>query len=334
MKQFRCDCGRRVFFDNTLCNKCGAYLGFDPERLNMVSLKPSGQEHYSDQNGKRFRYCRNFAYNGACNWIIPADRKEAYCLGCERTEVIPSLDVPGNIRLWSRLEAAKRRLLYTLLDLGLPLQSADGSKQLSFRFLEDQRRNPSVEESFIGTGHFGGTITINLTEADDLERHATREQMQERYRTLLGHFRHESGHFYFDPLVIEQQKETAFRELFGDEQTEYQSTLEAFYQTGAPEDWTSSFVSAYASAHPHEDWAETFAHYLHIIDALETARAAGLVASYADEAPEWILEWIELSITMNELNRSLGLDDPYPFVLTDSVIKKLVFIDPLVRRLA
>lgn len=331
MKLFRCDCGQRVFFDSTTCMSCGTELGFDPQRLVIVSLQPGDNGVVTDQTGAVFRKCRNYVEHNVCNWLVTLKAGDDYCLGCARTEIIPHLDVPGNHLLWWRLEAAKRRLLYSLLWLDLPLTLGDGGETLRFRFLEDQRRNPAVIESFVTTGHFAGTITINLAEADDVARHTERLQTLERYRTLLGHFRHESGHFYLEPLVWARGEAEAFRRLFGDEQMNYASSLEAYYRDGPPANWSDHYVSPYASAHPHEDWAETFAHYLHIVDALETAETVGLVAPPADGAPGWSREWMELSVTLNELNRSLGVEDPYPFILTDVVLEKLNFIDRLVR---
>lgn len=320
MRSFHCPCGQRVFFDSTACVACGQALGFDAETLDIVSLDSS------------WRSCANGAEHGICNWIIPADTPDRYCLACGLNDIVPTLDNPANLVLWGRCEASKRRLLYNLLSLRLPLQTSNGDASLRFRFMEDRRRNPNVLEDFVGTGHWQGTITINIREADDVERTAERQAMQESYRTLLGHFRHESGHFFYGRLVSPQDM-TVWRALFGDETEDYSASISRYYEQGAPADWPARFVSAYASAHPYEDWAETFAHYLHIVDALETAHEAGLARLTADGHAAWILEWMRLSVTLNELNRSLGTEDPYPFVLTGPVIQKLEFIDQLVNRL-
>jgi hypothetical protein len=260
-----------------------------------------------------------------CNWLIPADSSHDLCYACGLNEVIPNLETPGNLKLWSRLEAAKRRMLYSLIQLRLPVSSTDGGPGLRFQFLEDQRRNPNVPEPFVATGHVRGTITINLAEADDVTRHEIRESMQERYRTLLGHFRHEAGHYYFDVLVPEGDARNEFRKSFGDERLDYGAALDKYYRDGPPAGWPARYVSAYATAHPHEDWAESFAHYLHIRDALETADQSGLQPLEAGR--DWLVRWMTLAVTLNELNRSLGTDDPYPFVLADSVAARLRFID-------
>ena len=258
MKSFHCACGQRVFFDSTSCISCGRALGFDPETRDMVAL------------GSAWRLCTNGRNYDVCNWVVPAAGPARYCEACALNDLIPSLDTPDNVQLWGRVEAAKRRLLYTLLSLGLPLTAGSAGPALRFRFMEDRRRNPLVLEDFVGTGHWAGVITINIREADDVARTADREAMQERYRTVLGHFRHESGHYYFNVLVTGEEI-ARWRELFGDEQADYAATLEAYYRDGPPLNWSQRYVSTYAAAHPYEDWAETFAHYLHIVDALETA---------------------------------------------------------------
>ncbi len=326
MKTFTCRCGQRIFFDNTKCTNCGAGLGFDSAALELKPLSVHSSGRRVDDHGNQWRHCRNREEYELCNWLIPADSGHDLCYACGLNEVIPNLDTPGNLKLWSRLEAAKRRMLYSLIQLGLPVSSGGvGEPGLRFRFLEDQRRNPAVFEPFVATGHVRGTITINLAEADDVARQEIRETMQERYRTLLGHFRHEAGHYYFDLLVPEGSARDEFRDLFGDERLPYEEALQRHYRDGPPQGWAARYVSAYAAAHPHEDWAETFAHYLHIRDALETAAESGLQPDEAGH--DWIVRWMALAVTLNELNRSLGTDDPYPFVLADPVAARLRFID-------
>ncbi|MDX1557258.1 MAG: putative zinc-binding metallopeptidase, partial [Xanthomonadales bacterium] len=331
MKGFHCACGQRVFFENTACLNCGRQLGFDAERLDLVPLDIR-DAIATDQQGRAYRYCANQAQYDNCNWILPADHPESLCLSCGMNKVIPALSNPRNLELWTRVEEAKRRLIYALLKNGLPFE-ANGNR-LNFKIMEDQRRNPDVLESFIATGHLHGTITINVAEADDAERHAIREQMQERYRTVLGHLRHEAGHFYFGALVGEESLEEC-RALFGDEREDYESALASYYENGPAGHWHEHFVSAYASAHPAEDFAETFAHVLHIDDGLETARWHGLTPQGTPESGEaWIDEWMRLSVTLNEILRSLGSADPYPFVLTYAVRRKLAFVNRLLNRQA
>jgi hypothetical protein len=330
MRKFHCDCGNRVFFDSSSCLSCGRALGFDPGRLEMVTLSVAADGSFAAADGTGYRLCSNAEAYRNCNWLLTFGEPSTLCLSCRLNKVIPDLQRPGNLHLWARVEQAKRRLLYSLLKLRLPFAGPSGAGGLRFRIMEDHRRNPAVFETFVATAHLDGTITVNILEADDAARHAVREQMQERYRTVLGHLRHESGHFYFSRLTDTPELLAACRDLFGDERSDYAAAIEQHYQAGPPPDWSERFVSAYASAHPAEDFAETFAHFLHIEDAVETARAAGL----APGAGDWIDDWITLAITLNEILRGLGSDDPYPFVLTEPVRDKLRFMNRLVRRRA
>lgn len=333
MRTFHCSCGHRVFFDNNSCLACGQELGFDPACLTVVSLQGNPSGPLTSANGQAWRRCSNFYRYGNCNWLLAAGEEGPLCASCRLNDIIPNLEMPDNLLLWTRVEQAKRRLLYSLLRLGLPLKGpAPGSPGLRFRILEDRRRNPEVFESFVATAHLNGTITLNVAEADDVSRTAEREQMQERYRTVLGHLRHEAGHFYFRQLVDSPELQAAFCRLFGDPDADYASAVRAYYEDGPPANWPDRYVSAYAAAHPAEDFAESFAHFLHIDDALETARAAGLAADRSVAGEDWLGEWVTLAITLNEILRSLGAEDPYPFVLTEPVKAKLVFIDRLVRR--
>jgi len=330
MKRFHCHCGNRVFFDNTLCQRCSRQLGFDPRNLDMLALDASTDGRLTTPAGRVYRRCANFHRYYNCNWLLPQEDHNDLCFSCNLNQVIPALDRPGNLKLWTRMEEAKRRLLYSLLSLNLPITSTQTPK---FRFLEDHRRNPDVFEQFVTTGHHGGIITINIAEADDAARHEVREQMHERYRTVLGHLRHESAHFYFNLLLANPGQLSECRALFGDERDDYQTALNAYYTEGPPKGWNERFISAYAASHPAEDFAETFAHFLHITDALESARAGGIVQEPAGGgAYDWIETWISLAITLNEINRSLGSDDAYPFLLSERVKQKLQFIDRLVRQ--
>lgn len=326
MKRFNCGCGLRVFFEDYHCTACGAELAYRPDTAEFLSAPP-GADSFVAADGSAWRVCRNRQDHRACNWLVPAEDPFEYCLACRLNRVIPHLGSPQKLRLWRRMEQAKRRLIYSLIALGLPRDGMRGRPPLHFEFLEDQRSNPNVEESLVMTGHRAGIITINLLEADDAARHAVRDQMAELYRTLLGHFRHESGHYYEDLVVPPGEAREEFRALFGDERVDYAAALEHYHSVGPAPDWSTRCISPYASAHPMEDWAESWAHYLHISDALETARATGLVRS--GPAESWEAEvalWISGSVRLNELARSLGVDDPYPFVLNAPVRAKLAFI--------
>jgi hypothetical protein len=266
--------------------------------------------------------------------------------------MIPDLSIEENLLRWYKLEKAKRRLIYTLLTLRLPIIDfkTDADHGLSFRFMQDiQELDPFSDEVItyeqIMTGHHAGTITINIIEADDSAREKIRENMNESYRTILGHFRHEIGHYYWDQLIARSSHIDEFRSLFGDERRDYKSALTHYYKSGAQPDWQNNFISAYASAHPWEDWAESWAHYLHFMDILETAshHSVGIQGEEVEVTQQEFRNWIEkqnfnriimllekLMRTLNELNRSLGFRDPYPFEHSQSVIKKLEFIHKVV----
>jgi hypothetical protein len=196
------------------------------------------------------------------------------------------------------------------------------------------------------TGHTDGVITINLAEADDLECERRRHQMGEPHRTLLGHFRHEIGHYYWDRLIVGSAHLEGFRRLFGDERRDYDKSLKDYYAYGSPADWSEHFISAYASAHPWEDFAETWAHYCHMTDTLETAYVSGLAVNpKLPQSPgavfdfhprdtdmkQLVAAWLALTFAVNSINRSVGPHDLYPFVLGPLAVAKLDFIQQLIR---
>jgi hypothetical protein len=346
MRRFRCACGQQLFFDNVACGRCGRTVGFAADLGRMVTLLPAsqgvGRLPVAGKKGLFYRLCGNSRQYAVCNWLVPADRPGPLCLACGLNRTVPDLSREGNRERWGRLEAAKRRLVYTLLRLGLPLvnRREDPAGGLAFDFLEDQRSSPAVPQAQVATGHAEGVITINVLEADPIERVRAREHMNEQYRTLLGHMRHESGHYYWNRLIRDAGPLARFRELFGDESADYAASLQQYYRDGPPPDWSQHFISSYASAHPWEDWAETWAHYLHMSDTLETAQDFRLAAGEAQPAtslPDFdarIAEWLRLTVMLNELNRSMGQDDSYPFVVPAPVIEKLRFIDELVEQAA
>ncbi|MDB5473872.1 MAG: hypothetical protein JWP99_1175, partial [Devosia sp.] len=278
MKLFVCDhCGNTVYFENASCERCGHQLGYVPERNALVSLVQEGSVWSSPAlPGETYVFCQNAQY-GACNWLVPAHPEgELFCAACRHNDTIPAIDEPANLERWQTIERAKKRLFYSLLRLNLPLQTRaqDPAHGLSFRFLADM----PVAGLPVMTGHENGIITIALAEADDAERESRRTRMGEPYRTLLGHFRHEIGHHYWDLLVADRAPLERFRTLFGDERADYNLALENHYARGAPPGWPQTYISAYATSHPWEDFAETFAHYLHITDTVEMASAFGVRA--------------------------------------------------------
>ena len=188
--------------------------------------------------------------------------------------MIPDLSLSVNQMRWRRLEEAKRRLFYSLLRWRLPIPTVadDPERGLRFEFLADQ----GGDAPKVMTGHDGGLITISIAEADDVERERRRTAMGEPYRTIIGHFRHEIGHYYWDLLVRDGRRLDECRALFGDDRQDYSEALERHHQFGPPQDWRDGYVSAYATMHPWEDFAETWAHCMHIVDTLETAASFGL----------------------------------------------------------
>lgn len=315
MKHFQCRCECPVYFDNHDCGHCGRQLGFDPGTLDIVA---------EERPGSGLPLCSNRNGPSRCNWI--ADPGAAgLCLSCRMSQIIPSLSKLENEERWRKLETAKRRLLYDLLRLGLPVDPS----RLAFRFQEDRRTNPFVDEEHIATGHRDGVISINAAEADDVFRARMRIAMNEPVRTLLGHFRHESGHYYFDEVVDDKNRAEA-RSLFGDETADYNQALASHYQNGPPSDWRERFISSYAASHPAEDWAECWAHYLHIRATLESAAEAGFVDGV--HPGNWHAEFVGLVLDLNEIMRSLGLPDAYPFVLTRNVAGKIEFIHEAIER--
>jgi len=317
----------------------------------MGSLDPAGGDLWRSPipraQGLAYRLCLNYSQQGVCNWAVSADDPNFLCKSCRLTRVIPNLSRPGYKEAWYRLEVAKRRLVYSLLSLHLPLANKfeDPEHGLTYEFLADIDMPWGTS---VLTGHSNGVITINVAEADDAEREKQRLHLHEPYRTLLGHFRHEAGHYYWDRLVKDSKRIDAFRQLFGDEREDYGEALNRHYQQGVVEDWQQRFVSAYASAHPWEDWAETWAHYLHMTDALETAVACGLSlqphrtdepslqtnarGNSPDPFNRMINDWYPLTYMLNNLNRGLGLPDAYPFILSPQAINKLRFVHETVTK--
>ena len=348
MKLFKCQsCQQILYFENDVCVKCGHTLGYVPEVATVSALEPEGDLWRALASPDvLYRFCAN-AQNAACNWLVESTSSESFCLSCRHNRTIPDLTIADNLAHWQKIEIAKHRLFYSLLLLKLPAPTKGESPEegLAFDFLAEL---PQPDAPRVMTGHDNGLITIALAEADDAVREKNRVAMHEPYRTLLGHFRHEIGHYYWDRLVRDGGQLDGCRQLFGDDSQDYGQALQAHYANGAPPDWQANFVSHYASSHPWEDFAETWAHYLHIVDTLEIARAFGLSTQprpaedeeldasvdfdpyRASEIGRLIDSWTPLSLALNSLNRAMGQPDVYPFVLSPPVIEKLGFIHRLV----
>ena len=361
MRTFRCDnCGHALFFENVQCLQCGSVLAFLPDRLSLSAIEsvPSSSpiglwrrkrpEHGFPEQ-QQYRHCQNRIAHRSCNFAVAANDPNELCVSCRQTRVLPDLSYPVNVQRWCGIEAAKRRLFYTLAKLGLVCSDhVDGiAHGPAFEFLADL---PGLD---VVTGHFEGVITLNVAEADDEERVRRRVALREPYRTLLGHLRHESGHFYWDRLIRDGGQTQAYRQVFGNESADYEAALTAHYGSGgSPANWQAKHVSAYATAHPWEDWAETWAHYLHMVDLLETAASystrlsvLGSDNAAADAVDDpfdnraggfdrLVAQWVPVTLLLNSLNRSLGQDDAYPFALTAGALNKLRYVHDVIQAAA
>lgn len=331
MKKHACrNCRSALFFENSRCAGCGSDLGYSRTERAIVPLDASGA--YVDRDGRSWHVCRNLGLSG-CTWL--ADREGDQCFGCGLTRTRPNDADAAGLSQFVDGERAKRRLIAELDALGLPIvtRAEDPQGGLAFDLLSSADANVVI-------GHADGVITIDLAETEDAYRERMRAQLDEPYRTMLGHFRHEVGHYFETVLVFADGERTrAARALFGDDTKDYQAEIDRHYAEGAPEGWTERHISRYATMHPYEDFAETFAHYLHIRDTLDTAREHGLApgapatgaadgsASFRDVVLD---AWLPLSVALNEVNRSMGANDLYPFAIPDAVLDKLEFIDSLI----
>jgi hypothetical protein len=348
MRLFKCQaCQQIIYFENTVCEKCSNRLGYLADEGTLSALRADGDSWRALAEPRTaYRYCANEAY-GACNWLVDAASSQPLCRTCRHNRTIPDLAVQANLVGWRKIEAAKHRLFYSLVRLRLALATrADDPAGLAFDVLAD---STGLQGPRVMTGHDNGLITLALAEADDAHREKNRVDLHEPYRTLLGHFRHEIGHYFWDRLVRDGGGLDGFRALFGDERQDYGQALQRHYADGPAADWQQRFVSAYAASHPWEDFAETWAHYLHIVDTLEIAGAFGLSTRPAltkgDELDaevafdpyraidiaQLVDSWMPLSLALNSLNRAMGQPDLYPFVLSSPAIDKLGFVHGLVR---
>jgi hypothetical protein len=376
-RAFSCRCGRPLFFGNSECLSCHTQLGYDPLRQRLLTLEiagPGTEDQDGDGPGSgpalwreagasstlSYLRCSHLDTAVACNWLVST--ADAYagdpvlCRCCRLTRVVPDLTLDNGARWWNRIESAKRLLVSSLLGLQLPVRSKineDPDRGLVFDLLRAPPGGPPVI-----TGHVDGVITIDIEEADDAVREARRTALDEPYRTLLGHLRHETGHYYWQRLVQDSAWLAPWRQLFGDERQDYAAALKKHHECGVPADWGLRFVSGYASSHPWEDWAETWAHYLHMVDTLGTARSFGLdgerlqlsyerfAISALDDAPggsdaggagaqeflDLVHSWMELTGVLNELSRSMGIADYYPFVLSVPALRKLYMVHRVISK--
>jgi hypothetical protein len=340
MKLYTCGrCYNRLYFENSVCLNCGSPLGFDSMGTSLITLESGNGNNFSDvrHRDQIYRRCEN-AIRGTCNWLIPSYSPSTYCVACELNRIIPALNSPENLVRWKKIEIAKHRLVFSLLRLQLPFESKKGDEDygIAFDFMADLS-----PQNRVMTGHEHGTITLNIEEADEAERVKHKLDLGERYRTLLGHFRHEIGHYYWEQLIEHSPDLTRFRQVFGDERIDYDESIKKYYENGPLVNWEKDFISPYATSHPWEDWAETWSHYFHLMDTLETSNSFGIIIQ--DEAvgqnvqiskdPYGLVDfteifnmWLPLTFAINSLNRSMGYDDFYAFLISPHVMGKLSFI--------
>lgn len=342
MRVFKCgQCDNPLFFENTKCENCGQLSGYWDNNRQMLTFDPSSSVLISDREKIEYRYCKNQEHD-ICNWLVPKNAEQDFCRACQLNRTIPNLSDRENFQKWRNLEVAKHRLIYQLQRIGLDLPSKmtnpDG---LCFDFIA-KTENPNIM-----TGHANGVITILLREADAASREQAKQVMNERYRTLIGHLRHEVGHYFWEQLISKDQDALqSFRSIFGNEEENYNNALKKYYETGAHPNWSHSYISKYATSHPWEDWAETWAHYLHIMDMVETAHYFGLKVNkktfsknmkiapskdpYTIEDFEIIVQTcVSLSFVVNSINRAMGIPDVYPFLITKVVLDKMKFVHQL-----
>ena len=351
MKLFVCgNCSNLVYFENHACERCHSRLGYAAGANRIHALKPAGDVWVTlGSRPAEFRFCGN-AEHDACNWLVPEDAPGTLCLACRHNRTIPDLSIEENLLRWRKLELARHHLFYGLLRSRLPMKTREEDPETGLAF-DVLASDPGAADDVVRTGHQNGVITLNLAEADDATREQLRTGLGEPYRTLLGHFRHEIGHYYWDRLVRDGGHLEAFRCCFGNESVDYDAALKTYYADGPKADWRDQFISAYASAHPWEDFAESWAHYLHIVDTLEMAGSCGMRVDpvvtedaaysaeidfdphHARDVQQLVRRWLPIAGAVNSLNRCMGQPDLYPFVLSGPVIEKLGFIHNLVRQM-
>jgi hypothetical protein len=346
------NCKRLNHFEVRVCPACRFTLGYAPDSDQFLFLGDNATI-WRDAAGAAHDVvvCQNNNQFEVCNWLVASSDATPFCRACRHNRTIPDLTVETVPERWGKVEAAKRRMFHTLFRLGLPLETrSEDSHGLAFDLLYD----PAAERmghAQIMTGHDEGLITLNLIEADDVERERIRRSLNEPYRTLLGHFRHEVGHYFWSRLVEHDPAElAACRALFGDDSISYDEAMQRHYGGGAS-DWTDEYVSHYATMHPWEDFAETFAHHLHMVDMLATIGGFGTRLDpfpgpeghpgpvvdfdpYTADTNRLVAQHVPFSFALNAINRSMGQPDLYPFHLSPAIIAKIDYVNGLIARAA
>ena len=332
MGRFCCDrCGREVDFEASSCPECTAPLGYVPDQQTLRALTPLADGVSFALSGDAAEYWRCLNAAWGCNWMVPAGMGSTWCRSCALTRGRPDVARSDAVDAWMLAEASKRRLVHQLDQLALPVEPRSAATPNGLAF--DLVHVPGERGL---TGHLDGVVTIDLTEADPVVRDELRRRLGEPYRTLIGNLRHEIAHHYWHRLVDQSGHLTRFRDLFGDERADYAPALERHYATPDVAWDEHRFITRYAQAHPHEDWAETFAHYLHVVDLVDTANAYRLVASGPSSLTTPMGEqrtfmpilrrWQPLARALDHLADAVGSARLYPIDPVGAVVDKLEFV--------
>lgn len=325
-------CAARLFFENGRCLACGIQLVFDPLANRMLDVTAD----------TGMTACANRESAG-CNWAVSLEpvppglpHHGGQCLSCRSNRTIPDLSLERNSTYWREAEAAKRWVIWGLIRLGWFGPQDDGPPPVFDMIAEETSGGPVA----VTMGHAGGVITLNVSEADPARLALRQAELGEPYRSVMGHLRHELAHYLHWRLIGNPDFARDFRALFGDERADYGAALTRHYSNPLPAG--DAHVSSYATAHPHEDWAETAAHVLHLLDLADSFAATGFLTGpddgwrqdiYREAAPQAVIERAaDVGLGMNHVNRAMGLADVYPFVLPSGVQEKLVFALSALRR--
>lgn len=326
MKAFSCRlCANALFFENSVCMSCMTPQAYARSERAIVPVDETGK--YVDAAGLEWWVCSSLYLSG-CTWLT--ELEGGRCFACSLTRLRPNDSDARGLAGFVDAERAKRHLIVELDDLDVRVvpKSEDPENGLTFDML-------SQVNGKVVMGHDHGVITIDVSESDPAHREKVRVTLDEPYRTMLGHFRHEVGH-YLEWQCVRGPLVEECRRIFGDERASYQEAIDRHYSKGPPGDWAQQYISTYATMHPYEDFAETFAHFLHIRDTIDTAKEQGLIVvdqrgfrSFRDLVGA---VWIPLSTALNQINRSMGREDLYPFVIPSDVLDKLDFVASLMTR--
>lgn len=308
--------GKGTLWFHNLTTANGTPVAYDPQARAFLPMPP---------------FCANRDIIG-CNWIAPEEG--AFCRSCAMTALAPDPQIPNAIPNWAETEAAKRWVLDNLGRWHWFRPEDSGTRPI-FHMLADGVTTAAM-------GHGDGVVTISVSEADPVIRVTRREALDEPYRTMIGHIRHEIAHMLWWRLSLREDFLLAFREMFGDERVDYTSALQKHYNQGPPKDWELFYLTSYASSHPHEDWAETAAHLLHLTDITDSFVATELTSPelpghgwspYSEPDADLLIHVATtLATRVNHINRSMGLADVYLYAHSEKAHRKLAFVHNWLRR--